>query len=81
MYLQKVLSRNTYLKQVFCWRLEDQSKIAESADPDFDSDPDSLVSGMDPRIRIRTKFPNPDSDPGLCTICNCQQFKNLELVL
>jgi hypothetical protein len=43
-YLQKVICRKTFFKLVFCWHLEGKYK---------DPDPDPLVRGMDPRIRIR----------------------------
>ncbi len=48
MYLQKVISRKTYFLFVFCWRLEGQLRKQQ--------DPNPLVRGMDPRIRIRTKM-------------------------
>jgi hypothetical protein len=41
MYLQKVISRKTFFKLVFCWRLEGQ---------------DPFVRGMDLQIRIHTKM-------------------------
>ncbi len=48
MYLQKVICRKTFfLNLVFCWHLEGQWWKKE------DPDPDTLVIGMDPRIRIR----------------------------
>jgi hypothetical protein len=53
MYLQKVICRKTFFKLVFCWRLEGQ--LFELQDPDPHRDPDPLVRGMDPRIRIHTK--------------------------
>ena len=31
-------------------------KITEKFDPELDPDPDPLVKGTDPRIRIRTKM-------------------------
>jgi hypothetical protein len=51
MYLQKVTSRKNCVKKlVFCWHLDENSRIRFQ-----DPDPDPLVRGMDPRIRIRTK--------------------------
>jgi hypothetical protein len=43
MYLQKVISRKTSKKIVFCWRLEGQL-VRASADPD----PDQQQNVMDP---------------------------------
>ncbi len=51
MYLQKVISRKTFFKLVFVGVLNVNDEIAGSG-----SDPDSLVRGMDPRIRIQTKM-------------------------
>ncbi len=51
MYLQKVLSRKKCVKKlVFCWHLEGQWRKYQ------DPDPDPLVRGMDPRIRIHPKM-------------------------
>ncbi len=56
MYLQKVISRTTFKKISFLlasWRsVRSVTKIAGSGDPN----PDPLVRGMDPRIRIHTKM-------------------------
>ena len=52
MWLQKVISRkNCVQKLVFCWHLEgnDENSRIRIQDPD----PDPLVRGMDPRVRIR----------------------------
>ncbi len=51
MYLQKVISSKPLCKNlVFCWRLEGQWRKQQ------DPDPDPLVRGMDPRVRIHTKM-------------------------
>jgi hypothetical protein len=49
MYLQKVISRKTFVKNLFfvgVLKVNDEKK----------QDPDPVVRGMDPRIRIRTKM-------------------------
>jgi|LakMenE18May11ns_1017448.scaffolds.fasta_scaffold9401587_1 hypothetical protein len=51
--ISTVLCKKTFLKYVFCWRLEGQ--WWKQQDPDQNLDPDPLVRGMDPRIRIHTK--------------------------
>jgi hypothetical protein len=45
---QENLFKNSFL----CWRLEGQGRKKQDPAPD----PDSLVRGTDPRIRIRTKM-------------------------
>jgi hypothetical protein len=53
MYLQKVTSRkNCVNKLVFCWLVNDENSRLRIQNPD----PDPLVRGMDPRIRIHTKM-------------------------
>jgi hypothetical protein len=47
-----VISRSIFLKLGFCWRLEGQCRKNQDPDPN----PDPLVRGMDPRIRIDTKM-------------------------
>jgi hypothetical protein len=60
MYLQKVISKKTRknLKNIFCWLLEGQRRKEYL---DLKLDPDTLVIGTDPRIRIRTKNLEPRS--------------------
>ncbi len=48
MFLQKVISGKTFLKLVFCRRLEGQWRKKQ--------DPDPIVRGMDPRIQIRIRI-------------------------
>ncbi len=61
MHLQKVKSRKTFLKKlVFRWRLEGQWRKNQDPDPN----PDPLVRGMYPRIRIHTKM---SLDPQRCS--------------
>jgi hypothetical protein len=52
MYLQKLRSRKLFKNLVFCWRLEGHWRKYQDPEPD----PDPLVRGRDPRIRIRTKM-------------------------
>jgi hypothetical protein len=54
MYLQKVITKKTKKKIIFCWRLEGHWRKQQNPDPDPDRDP--LVRDMDPWIRIRTKI-------------------------
>jgi hypothetical protein len=52
MYLQKVISRKNCVKKLVfagCLKVNDENSRIRIQDPD----PDSLVRGMDPRIRIR----------------------------
>jgi hypothetical protein len=44
-----------FKKLVFCWSLQGQRRKYQDPDPDLNLDPDPLVRGMDPRIRIHTK--------------------------
>jgi hypothetical protein len=50
MYLQKGKSIKTFYTIIFCWRLEGHRQKEQ------DPDPDPIVKGTDPRIRIRTKM-------------------------
>jgi hypothetical protein len=55
MYLQKVLSRKIVLKKFFfagILKVNDENSRIRIQDPD----PDLLVRGMDPRIRIHPKM-------------------------
>jgi hypothetical protein len=59
MYLQKVTSRKNCVKNYFFAGIlkvnDENSRIRiQVPDPDPNLDPDPLVSGMDPRIRIRS---------------------------
>ncbi len=55
MYRQKVTSKKNCVKKlVFCWHLEGQWQNSRMRIQD--PDPDPLVRGIDPRIRIHTKM-------------------------
>jgi hypothetical protein len=54
MYLQKVISRKNCVKKlVFCWHL---LKVNDENSRIRIQDPDPLVRGKDPRIRIRIRI-------------------------
>ncbi len=57
MYLQKVLRRKNCVKKlVFVGILKVNDENSRIQIQDHDQDPDPLVRGMDPRIRIHTKM-------------------------
>jgi hypothetical protein len=57
MYLQKVISRKNCGKNLFfAGILKVNDENSRIRDPNTDPDPDPLVRGMDPRIRIHPKI-------------------------
>jgi hypothetical protein len=59
MYLQKVISRKIVLKNYFfagILKVNDENSRIRILDSDPDRNPDPLVRGMDPRIRIHPKM-------------------------